>query len=54
MMPVSFFLSGGIGTRASLPAWSFGLCRAAERAMGPWIKWLAMFALIRLRVVRSG
>jgi SAM-dependent methyltransferase len=52
IMPVRYLLSGGIGSRVSLPAWSFPLWRSLERRVAPWNDRIAMFAQIQL--VRSG
>jgi SAM-dependent methyltransferase len=49
MMPLAYVLSGGLGSRLSLPGWSYRPWRALERAAGRWEVRLAMFALIVVR-----
>lgn len=49
MMPLLYLLSGGISTRLSMPAWSYGAWRRAERALPGSDSSLALFALIVLR-----
>jgi hypothetical protein len=49
MMPVVYILSGGVSLRSLVPGWSFAPIRALERALAPWRRQLAMFALIVLR-----
>ncbi|MFI5142665.1 MAG: class I SAM-dependent methyltransferase [Thermoanaerobaculales bacterium] len=47
-MPFRYLLSGGMAGRALVPAWTFGMWRAAERALSRYKSALAMFASIRL------
>ena len=49
MMPFVYLLSGGVSLRSLVPGWSFAPIRALERALAPWQRSLAMFALIVLR-----
>jgi SAM-dependent methyltransferase len=49
LMPFRYLVSGGVSTRNLMPGWSFGLWRALERALSPWLLQLAMFAQITLR-----
>jgi hypothetical protein len=49
MMPFVYLLSGGVSQRSLVPGWSFAPIRALERALSPWRRQLAMFALIVLR-----
>jgi len=49
IMPFRYLLSGGVSLRGLAPAWSFGLWREIENALGRWSNQLAMFALIVLR-----
>ena len=46
IMPFRYLLSGGVSMRALMPAATFGLWRAVERALTPWRRSLAMFAQI--------
>lgn len=45
-MPFRYLASGGISARALTPSWTFGLWRGIERALGPWMHLLGMFAHI--------
>lgn len=45
-MPFRYLLSGGISMRNLMPAWSFSLWSSLEKALSPWMRFLAMFALI--------
>jgi SAM-dependent methyltransferase len=47
-MPFRYLVSGGVSMRALTPAWSFGLWRALERSLHPWMHSLGMFAFIKL------
>jgi SAM-dependent methyltransferase len=47
-MPFRYLVSGGISTRALMPGWAFSAWRWLENALRPWMKDLAMFALIVL------
>lgn len=47
-MPIRYLLSGGLASRLSAPAWSFGLVRALERLGGALAQRGAMFAYIVL------
>ncbi len=49
MMPFRYLLSGGVSLRGLAPAWSFGIWRQIENALGLWSSQLAMFAQIVLR-----
>jgi len=49
IMPFRYLLSGGVSLRSLAPAWSFGLWKQLENALGPWSNQLAMFAQILLR-----
>ena len=46
MMPFRYLLSGGVSMRSLAPAWSYTLCKGAERLLAPWMRHLAMFAFI--------
>jgi SAM-dependent methyltransferase len=48
-MPFRYLLSGGVSLRSFMPGWSFALWRKGENLLKPWMKSLAMFALIVLR-----
>jgi SAM-dependent methyltransferase len=48
MMPFRYLVSGGVSMRNLAPAWSYGLWKAAERLLAPWMRQLAMFAFIAL------
>jgi SAM-dependent methyltransferase len=48
IMPFRYLLSGGVGYRAFVPAATYGLWRAVERALGPLGRKAAMFAFIVL------
>ena len=47
-MPFRYLLSGGVSLRSLVPGWSFALWRNLENLLRPWMKSLAMFALIVL------
>jgi len=47
-MPFRYLLSGGVSLRGLVPGWSFALWRKLENLLRPWMKSLAMFALIVL------
>jgi SAM-dependent methyltransferase len=47
-MPFRYLLSGGVSLRSFMPGWSFALWRKIENLLQPWMKNLAMFALIAL------
>jgi hypothetical protein len=47
-MPFRYLLSGGVSMRSLTPGWSFALWRNLENLLRPWMKSLAMFALIIL------
>ena len=47
-MPFRYLLSGGVSLRSLAPGWSFALWRNMENLLQPWMKNLAMFALIVL------
>ena len=46
MMPFCYLLSGGVTLRNLMPGVTFPLWRGIERAIEPWMKTWAMFALI--------
>jgi SAM-dependent methyltransferase len=48
LMPFAYLLSGGVSLRSLVPGWTYGPCRALERALGPAGRRAAMFALIAL------
>jgi SAM-dependent methyltransferase len=48
LMPFRYLLSGGVSMRSLMPGWSFALWRNLENLLRPWMKSLAMFALIVL------
>jgi SAM-dependent methyltransferase len=48
MMPFRYLVSGGVSLRCLVPAWTFGLWRALERVLQPWMSIWAMFARIVL------
>lgn len=48
-MPFRYLLSGGVSLRSFMPGWSFALWGKVENLLKPWMKSLAMFALIVLR-----
>jgi SAM-dependent methyltransferase len=45
-MPFRYLLSGGVSLRGLAPVWSFGLWKAMESLLAPWMRQLAMFAFI--------
>lgn len=49
MMPFRYLVSGGVSMRSLMPGWMFGPWRAAETAVQPAMRHLAMFATIVLR-----
>jgi SAM-dependent methyltransferase len=49
MMPMRYLVSGGISLRSLMPGWSFPAWRQAEALLQPWMKHLAMFAIIVLQ-----
>lgn len=48
-MPFRYLVSGGVSMRSLQPSWSFGLWRALEGLLGPFMSRLAMFAKIDVR-----
>jgi SAM-dependent methyltransferase len=46
IMPFRYLVSGGIATRNLMPSFSFPLWRGFERLLDPFMRSLAMFALI--------
>jgi SAM-dependent methyltransferase len=46
MVPLRYLVCGGIASRNFMPAATFPLWRGLERALTPWMRSLAMFALI--------
>lgn len=49
LMPLRYLLAGGLSYRSLMPGAAFGFWRAAERAAGPIMGRVAMFASIVLR-----
>jgi len=49
IMPFRYLVSGGVSLRGLAPAWSFGMWRQIENALGRLSNQLAMFAHIVLR-----
>ena len=47
-MPFRYLLSGSVSLRSFMPGWSFALWRNVETLLQPWMKNLAMFAMIVL------
>lgn len=47
-MPFRYLLSGGVSLRSFMPGWSFAFWRSIENLLQPWMRHLAMFALIVL------
>jgi SAM-dependent methyltransferase len=47
-MPFRYLLSGGVSQRSLMPNWSFPLWRTIENFLQPWMRHLAMFALVAL------
>ncbi len=47
-MPFRYLLSGDVSMRSFMPGIAFAAWRALERALRPWMKHLAMFAIIVL------
>ncbi|MCE9613277.1 MAG: class I SAM-dependent methyltransferase [Lentisphaerae bacterium] len=55
MMPFRYLLSGGLARYSFQPAWSFGAWRfLEERALGPAMPALALFALLVVERVNAG
>src|SRR5439155_23872513 len=50
-MPFRYLLSGGVSMRNLAPGWTFGLWRAVERALSPWMDRLGLFARVVLERV---
>ncbi len=48
IMPFRYLLSGGVSLRSLMPGWTFPLWRDIEKLLQPWMRHLAMFALIVL------
>lgn len=46
--PFNYLLSGGVSLRNLSPGWSYPLWRGMEAALEPWMRWIAMFARIRI------
>ncbi len=53
-MPFRYLVSGGVSLRSLMPGWTFGLWSGLERALGPVMGWIAMFAHVVLRRVEPG
>ena len=51
LMPFRYLVSGGVSMRSLMPRSATPLWRAVERALEPWMRHWAMFALIVLRRV---
>jgi hypothetical protein len=49
LMPFRYLVSGGVSMRALMPRAATPVWRAVERALGPWMRHWAMFALVVLR-----
>ncbi len=49
MMPFRYLVSGGVSMRNIMPGPTFPVWRAAEKSLEPWMRHLAMFALIVVR-----
>jgi SAM-dependent methyltransferase len=52
--PFRYLVSGGVSLRSLMPGWTFGLWGGLERALGPAMGWIAMFAHVVLRRVEPG
>jgi SAM-dependent methyltransferase len=48
LMPFRYLVSGGVSLRSLSPGWTFGLWRAVERALAPWMTHLGMFVHVVL------
>jgi len=48
MMPIRYLVSGGVGFRALMPGWAFGLWRMMESCLQPWMDTWGMFAFVAL------
>ena len=46
--PFCYLLSGGVSLRSFAPGWLYPCCRAMECITQPWMKYLAMFAIVVL------
>ena len=51
--PFSYIAAGGISQRALTPAFAYRPIRLLERAMGPLLRYCAMFALIMVRRIQA-
>jgi SAM-dependent methyltransferase len=51
--PFRYLVSGGVSLRSLMPGWTFGSWSGLERALDPVMGWIAMFAHIVLRRVRT-
>lgn len=51
--PFSYLASGGVSLRALTPAFAYRPIRHFERAMGPLLRYCAMFALIVVRRIQA-
>ena len=51
IMPFRYLVSGGVSLRSLMPGWSFGLWRALEKVLLPWMDQWAMFALVTLVMI---
>jgi SAM-dependent methyltransferase len=47
-MPFRYLVSGGVSMRPLMPGWTYGLWSAAEGVLRPWVRDMAMFAIIVL------
>jgi SAM-dependent methyltransferase len=53
-MPFRYLVSGGVSLRSFMPGWSFAAWTGLERALGPVMDRIAMFAHVVLRRVEPG
>jgi hypothetical protein len=51
--PFRYLLSGGVSRKNLMPGFLFGLWRSFENALTPFMKYLAMFATIKLERVNE-
>jgi len=54
LMPFRYLVSGGVSLRSLMPGWTFGFWGGLEKALGPFMGWIAMFAHVVLRRVEPG
>lgn len=48
-LPFRYVVSGGLATRNLMPAFANGMWQGLEKALGPWMSHLGMYAFISLR-----